>query len=250
MSIVSANIYEIANEYAKKTARECYKLVKVEDETPFIMESKLGGMPYIPKGQQIPRDTNGDYMALLLQLNLNEVNLDGYPSSGILEIFCAKEIDWPQEFKILYFDDNLEPELNLPIVETKAFFVMQPIKIELKKTTVHMPLTDYRSTNVLNEILKKYSIQIDNIYDLDEEVINKLQEAIDIMPATIGGYADFTQDDPREEGDNRDECLFKLDSWFDKNIYIGDAGILTVTGPNEDLIKKHFDRFILDWDCC
>ncbi len=250
MDVIIENIHEIATEYAKKTAKECYKLVKVKDETPFLMESKLGGIPYIPKGCEIPRDTNGQHMALILQLNLNEINLDGYPNFGILEIFCAKEIDWPQEYKILYFEDNLEPELNLPIVEIEAFFVMQPMKIEPRKTMVHMPLTDYRSTNVLNEILRKYGIQINSVYDLDNEIIDKLQEVIDTTPATIGGYADFTQDDPRECDDNRDECLFKLDSLFDRDIYIGDAGILTVTGPKEDLIKKHFDNFILDWDCC
>lgn len=250
MNVISENICEIAMEYAEKTAKECYKLVKVEDETPFLMENKLGGMPYIPKGAQIPRDTNGNYMALLLQVNLNEINLEGYPNSGVLEIFCAKEIDFPQEYKILYFADNLEPDLEIPTVETEDFFVLKPMKVELQKTVVHMPLTDYRSTGVLNEIIKKYNIQLNSIYDLDKDDIDRLQESIDIAGATIGGYPDFTQDDPRYEEDNRDECLFKLDSFFDKDIYIGDSGILTVTGPKEDLQKKHFDNFVLDWDCC
>ncbi len=250
MNIIAENIFEIVNEYAEKTAKECYKLIKVEDETPFIMESKLGGMPYIPKGKSVPRDTNGDYMALLLQINLSDIKMEGYPESGILEIFSSKKIDYPQEYKILYFEDNLEPELELPFVETEDFFVMKPMKVELKKTIVHMPLTDYRSTSIFNEIIKKYGTQINSIYDLDKDIINRLQDAIITVQATIGGYADFTQDDPRMEEDNRDECLFKLDSLFDRNIFIGDAGILTVTGSKEDLKENNFDSFVLDWDCC
>ena len=250
MNIITENIYEIAMEYAEKTAKECYKLVKVEDETPFIMENKLGGMPYIPKGNRVPRDTNGNYMALLLQVNLGEVHLDGYPNTGILEIFGTKEIDWPQEFKILYFEENLEPELELPVVETENFFIVEPIKVELEKTIVHMPLTDYRATDVFNEIIRKYGVQVNSIYDLEDEAIDRLQEAIIIAPATIGGYADFTQSDPRSEEDDRNECLFKLDSLFDNNVFIGDAGILTVTGSKEDLKEKYLDQFVLDWDCC
>ena len=63
------------------------------------------------------------------------------------------------------------------------------------------------------------------------------------------GYPDFIQDDPREEGDNREICLFKLDSSLDDNIYIGDCGILTVTMSENDLENCNFDNVIFDWDC-
>ena len=57
------------------------------------------------------------------------------------------------------------------------------------------------------------------------------------------------QEDPRTAKDNRDECLFKLDSLFDKDVYIGDNGILTVTISAENLKNCKIDKAVLDWDC-
>lgn len=249
MQNITNNIETIIEKYKEKTAKECYKLIKVEDETPFLMENKLGGMPYIPKGKQVPRDTKGNYMALLLQVNLKDINLENFPKEGILEIFASTEINYPQEYKIIIFEDNLQPELELPSINTEKFFIINPIKIELQKDIVHMPLQDYRSTDTLNEILREYNAKIESVYDLDEEVLQKLTDGIDTKPATIGGYPDFTQEDTRTAEDNRDECLFKLDSLFDKDVYIGDCGILTVTISTEDLKNSKIDKAVLDWDC-
>ena len=250
MENIKRNIKSIVEKYREKTAKECYKLVAVDNVTPFIMEDKLGGMPYIPKGQQIPRDTKGNYMALLLQVNLKNIHLKNFPQNGILEIFASSEIDFPQEYKIIVFPDNQMPELELPFVDTENFFVTEPIKIELQKDTVHMPLQDYRSTDTLNEILIDYGAEIESVYDLDEDILNALTDAIDTRPATIGGYPDFTQEDPRTYDDDRDYCLFKLDSLFDRNIYIGDSGILTVTISEDYLKTEKWNEAVLDWDCC
>ena len=48
--------------------------------------------------------------------------------------------------------------------------------------------------------------------------------------------------------ENRDECLFKLDSCgsYDK-ISIGDSGILFALISQEDIENKNFENAIVDW---
>lgn len=77
--------------------------------------------------------------------------------------------------------------------------------------------------------------------------INKLN----IPRVCIGGYADFTQSDPREYGDNdKDECLFKLNSCLNEEIDISDSGIMWALITQNDLTADNFDKAELDWDCC
>ena len=70
---------------------------------------------------------------------------------------------------------------------------------------------------------------------------------------TLGGYADFTQTDPRayeKEKTTLTECLLKVDSCGDYEFYIGDSGILSVLISKEDLEQCRFENAVLDWDCC
>ena len=91
-----------------------------------------------------------------------------------------------------------------------------------------------------------------NNYFGDFAWYGKLREACESPVITLGGYADFTQSDPRYDvKENRDECLFKLDSCgsYDK-ISIGDSGILFALISQEDIENKNFENAIVDWDCC
>ena len=76
------------------TRRECYEIQAIEGETPGILDDKLGGKPYLPIGIEWPKDSNNMDMSLLLQINLRNIKLDGFPTSGILEIFAPFEIDY------------------------------------------------------------------------------------------------------------------------------------------------------------
>ena len=51
---------------------------------------------------------------------------------------------------------------------------------------------------------------------------------INIFPGNLGGYADFTQTDPRpiKDAENKEECLIKIDSNLGHGIMIGDSGII------------------------
>ena len=48
---------------------------------------------------------------------------------------------------------------------------------------------------------------------------------------------------------NEDFCLFKLDSYLNDYVNIGDLGILNITMSLEDLKKKDFSNVSGYWDC-
>lgn len=67
----------------------------------------------------------------------------------------------------------------------------------------------------------------------------------------IGGYAYFTQSDPR---DNKmvdlkeDLLLLQIDTA--EKIMFGDYGVANFFIHPEDLINKQFDKAWFNWDCC
>ena len=244
------NIHKkIIERYKKETLKECYEIVLSEGIEPSISDNKLGGTPYFPEGENYPYTSSGSPMALLLQVNLKDIDLPAFPSQGILEIFIDACLDYPLEYKVFIFEEGLPQTTNLPEPDLEQFVLSHPFKIELKKSFSHMPLNDYRADNVIRQIAyMETGIEnfIDGIWD------NNIYRDLDVyLPgACLGGYADFTQEDPRSEEDNRDFCLFKLDSLLHKSIYIGDSGILSAIISEDSLRIGKVEDAVVDWDCC
>ena len=146
---------EFVNSFKNKTKKECYKIDLI-DETPQILDNKIGGTPYIPVDESYPLDKNGNPMILLLQVNLKDIKLEGYPTDGILEIFIAQEYDSPSEdYKIKYYKDGLKYQTNFPtILKDDAIpYVDGEYKIKLNKTIDYMSIGDFRFNEVINEII-------------------------------------------------------------------------------------------------
>ena len=72
-------IKEILELYKTKTAKECYKFEIQENEEPEILDNKIGGIPYLPIGEEYPLDKNGEPMILLVQINLENLELEDFP---------------------------------------------------------------------------------------------------------------------------------------------------------------------------
>jgi uncharacterized protein YwqG len=66
----------------------------------------------------------------------------------------------------------------------------------------------------------------------------------------IGGYAFFTQCDPRDYNKNKknDILLFQIDT--DAEIMFGDSGVANFFINEDDLINKRFEKAYFNWDCC
>lgn len=250
-------ILKLAEVFKEKTKKECYK-VNVVDGDVGILDDKLGGKPYLPVGEEYPKDNSGEYMPLLLQVNLKNIDLKGYPKKGILEIFTDKDVNWPCEYVIKYFEEGLEYQTELPEIDTKNYILNTSVKIELEKTIAHMPIGDYRFNDVLcstaNEL---FGCSYTDYFDLEEffdnpDWFDTFYGEIENPSIVIGGYADFTQTDPRDyELEDKDECLFKLDSNYDYDVFcIGDSGILFALISQEEIEECKFEEAVVDWDCC
>jgi len=247
---------EVIEIFKKETEKECYKISLIEGE-PSILDDKIGGKPYLPVGEEYPKDKDGNPLALLLQVNLNKIELSGYPRKGILEIFTDKNVEWPCQYVVKYFEEGLEYQNDLPDIDLKYYIVKKSYKIALTKTVCYMAINDYRFIKTMCKIVNEiYNVNVNNYRELDDYFgtfpwYDKIRDGYENHGITLGGYPDFTQNDPRYDmKENRDECLFKLDSWMDYNTFdIGDAGILFALISQKDIEECNFDKAIIDWDC-
>lgn len=250
------DIEELIEIYKKKTKKDCYKINCLKD-SPDILDNKIGGIPYLPIGEEYPKDKNGNDMALAIQINLSEVDLEDYPKTGILEIFMDREVNYPCEYQIRYYKEGLEYQAYLPDVDLSMFITQKAIKISLEKGIDYMTCTDYRFEDTLINILNEdFDANINNYDELDEildidEVKEYLYDDVPVNKGSIGGYADFTQEDPRNYKKlNKDECLVKIDSELSRDIIIGDSGILFALINKDDIKNCSFENALVDWDCC
>lgn len=247
---------EVIKQFKKGTEKECYSIKCVEG-TPNILDDKMGGKPYLPIGEEYPKDKNGNPMPLLIQVNLENIELENWPKTGILEIFIDKDFNWPCDYKIKYFENGLEYQKEFPNIDLSNFVLQDSIKIELTKDICHMSLGDYRANNIIVDIFNEmFDKNVTSIFDIDDVVegydwYSDMSDSLSKTLANIGGYPDFTQQDPRRgQFENMDECLIKIDSYLDKRLQIGDSGIIFSFINIDDLKKCKFEKGYCDWDCC
>ncbi len=64
------------------------------DEHAELCDTKTLGIPYLPEGDCLPTDDNGDPMTLLFQINFEEFpTLPGFPEAGMMQIFVADTVE-------------------------------------------------------------------------------------------------------------------------------------------------------------
>ena len=250
MSFSKENEQKMANllsEFKHLTEKECYEF-KIINEFPHILDDKLGGIPYLPIGELHPKDSKGDLMPLLIQINLKNIILENFPKKGILEIFCGQPLDYPAEYEVRYYEENLEYQKDLPLIKYHGHLAEKPYKLELKKIKEYLPTSNFNFNKLFCSLYKKYfNKDLKCYYDFDN-IDSKLNNILNQPAGSIGGYPDFTQDDPRYDGEMK-ECLFKIDSGLG-DLCIGDAGILNVFIRLDDLKNAKFEKAEVYWDCC
>ncbi len=244
--------------YKEKTKKDCYRFEVEKHIAPGIMDDKIGGIPYLPVGEEYPLDKDNNPMILLVQINLENIKLENYPQEGILEIFIDRECSWPCDYKIKYFRQITEYRKDLAQTDSDNGVYKKPLKIKLIKDIEHMPMSDYRSFGVMVEIIKEIAnVEIKDLSDLEEfffdydsDIFGEMEE-LNIFPGNLAGYADYTQEDPRPlmENGEKMECLIKIDSNLKNGIMIGDGGIIFSFISPEDAKSGNFENAIVDWDC-
>ncbi|MFM2563695.1 YwqG family protein [Bacillus sp. GX] len=219
---------------------EQYRSILEESVKPYInvsgtlaettlFESKFGGYPYLPIDQEHPKDSNGQPMMLLAQLNFEEIpHVEYMPQEGIKVI---------TEFSYLN------------TLELEDFIIPEAAKLKFELGYQPVTSRDYRFE-------KMFSEEIDWEEIVDEENNTELGELYDDLCEDqghkIGGYPFFTQTDPREweeKYQQHEVLLLQIDTDDSLNIMWGDSGVDNFFIKKDDLLNLDFSNVIYNWDC-
>ena len=216
-----------------------------------LTQSKLLGTPFLPVGTPYPLDEQGKPMILLAQINFAESPiLEPYPTQGILQLFVSPT-NWygMEDCRILFHPSpEAEPQTEFGFL-TADLYEDSPVYVE--HTLTFSKETEYGGAE-------------DSRFDMDfegkdyyeyQETLSKAQQAeLDThcynVGHKIGGYAFFTQGDPRDgSADTRaDVLLLQIDT--DEEIMFGDSGVAHVFISPEALKNRQFEHAYFQWDCC
>jgi len=222
--------------------------------------SKVGGVPYLPKDAAWPTTPEGEDLFFLAQINFAEMPpLAPFPTKGIVQFFIHDDdlygMDFddgenPDTFRVLFHadphTDRAQLRTSLPDLRDYEDLLPHhpeecyPLTFSVAEEVV--PATDYRFWEVMGaEFFRQFG---DAEWDIQEEFGKKVRAD----GHKIGGYAYFTQDDPRRKEDPM-LLLFQLDSDEPMDLMWGDMGVGHFFIREKDLVKGDFSRVLYDWDC-
>jgi uncharacterized protein YwqG len=222
----------------------------VNEELP-IKQSKFLGKPYLPTDISYPADKKGEPMIMIAQINFSEFEAPkDYPNSGIFQLFIPSS-EWYDmaDFSILYHSDTDKPHHHVFDFLTEDLYQNTPIwcehRLSFEKKVEYGAYEDFRFDFQFNG-QHAYEFE-ETLSDSEKEIFNDL---ISNGGHKIGGYASFTQTDPRDYNSSKkkDVLLLQIDS--DENIMWGDAGIANVFINIDKLKSKDFSSAYFNWDCC
>jgi len=243
------------------TAKSYIKISLRQADDMASVASKVGGTPYLPTTETYPLDKNGRPMEFLAQINFGEMPaLEGYPAKGLLQFFIGFE-NWgmdddaplKSDFKVIYrdnFDEEAQMDFSLlgehrkhetsPIGESALMMSFSGPMAEVA------PSRDYRSYNEVDGRFRHY-LNFDEYGERrGEELEMAYWNTFSSFGHKIGGYADFTQQDPRfYEHQDFSELLFQLDSDSSGDILWGDNGIAISSYDKKIYKTKTFQRFCI-----
>ena len=237
-----------------------------------VTDSKVGGVPYIPKGCALPRSAEGKPLFMLAQINceqLPENNL--YPKKGLLQFWIASTTDYlygldlnnpcsNDNKRVLYYPIIAEASPIEALAENYTFENRYlPFNANLE-FALHFTKA-IESLSIEEKAAERFFIEkwnstfddeTEKIWYLPKDVLEQIFKLLDkAIGHKIGGYPYFTQADPREENDPHTFLLLQIDSddIEDKEIIWGDCGVANFFISPEDIANCKFDDVLYNWDC-
>ena len=225
-----------------------------------LWESKVGGTPYLPKGIDWPCAPDGRELFFLAQINFAETPLLApFPSRGLVQFFICDDdlygMDFddgenPDTFRVLFHPDVVEDEsflqAGLPMMRDYDDLLPHhpdecyPLTFALEEGVA--PIADYRFYQQFgDDFFRQFG-------EKEWDVMEEYEKAVRATGHRIGGYAYFTQDDPRRADDPM-LLLFQLDSDERMDLMWGDMGVGHFFIREKDLIARNFSKVLYDWDC-
>ncbi|MBH1971515.1 DUF1963 domain-containing protein [Moraxellaceae bacterium AER2_44_116] len=257
--LTTSYIHDLKQKMASHGREACYiKWQKQDQPSPYT--SRLGGKiawashTLYPQCQQQP-------LVFLAQINFAEMPpIKGYPTQGLLQFFiadddlmgCSFEGGAPVQhenssYRVVYWHDvsQLDVLLEPVVAEYSPHRPEQAYVMQFEWAKQPLSIHDVAFEQIMGQSI--YHLPMPEGVD-DEDVYDELQEAA-LWTSQVGGYAEFTQEDPRAV-DSPLVLLLQLSSDDKAEMMWGDSGIANFFIDPDDLAKSDFSRVLYNWDCC
>lgn len=243
----------------------CVRITPHPRKPALPWQSRFGGKPYWPRALPFPHAPDGRPLYMLAQLNLAEIPpLPGYPDTGMLQFFVADD-----DMNGLVMANSLQEVIRANSDGTRSRVVYHPQVIEnadaLDDDVPHagqaeiFPLHDEyavtftRVEDVPSPTDHHFTPATEPLGAIHDDVMEALWEEETGAGSKFGGYANFTQDDPRHSLPHGERLLlFQLDTAQEEGVDImwGDSGVGNWFIHRDDLARADFSRVWFNWDCC
>ena len=243
--------------------------------------SKFRGLPYMPTGMEYPRDPEGNNLALLVQINFEEMPpLEGYPNTGILQFFVSGSVgrgyelgmpvrlpdtpdarlaalQQPTYFRVLYHPAVVKDRATLireaPMLPAWKLPIQEEASLSFEHHLSYVRTGDYRFARFFGkDFYEFYRTTLGE----DVNAVNdywQLSEGRFLIQ--LGGYSRTEQGyDPRIERRNEDWLvLLSIDSYGPSTsqgvtVAWGDGGVANLWIRREDLARRDFSKVMYFWD--
>ncbi len=213
---------------------------------------KFLGVPFFPVHKSYPSDQIGKPMIMVAQLNFEQMpSLSHFPEDGILQLFLSGSDWFDDDFQVIY---HSKKDLVLKPVEDFSFID--------RKEFEEMPIEKVHRLSFESDVDRGSSMdsQFDFLFDeleywdfedtLEENQVKDLRNYFDSAGHKLGGYSEFTQDDPRGYNPELADDIQVLQIDVDKHIMFGDSGVGHIFISKQHLINQDFSKAYFYWDCC
>lgn len=218
--------------------------------------SQLGGTPWWPAGLAYPTDSAGIPLRLLMQINFDDAPvLDGFPERGLLQFFIGHddllgaEIDGDRAsaaFACVFHEaaDGAGTDLS----ETLA--AMPAAETPFTPAGHIAPLTLAHDTMVMTPSHHQFPGMLFGDGAPDHALWDAYAQSLNtgVTPIRLGGYADFTQDDPRGHHPSLGDVDLATVGTT-SGILWGDVGVAQFFIHRADLDRRDFSNVVYTWDC-
>ncbi len=250
LKIFESDLKKYKREFVRINAKP--RKEKLLEDNLDLKDSKFLGKPFFPKVKEYPKDKKGKPMIMIAQLNFEQIpQIAPFPKNGVLQLFLSST-DWYEEDSAIIYhsiEDLNKESINDFSFITKRDYDEIPI-YKLHQLSFKKEIDNGGSEDTQFDYLFNEDNYWDFIENLNEEQEIQFAEYFNASGHKIGGYAEFTQSDPRDYDMNRREDIQILQIDVDKHIMFGDSGLGHVFINREDLIKKDFSNAYFYWDCC
>ena len=275
--ITLEDINIVIEKIKKNNSCKCINIIIEENNSLNLIDSKFGGLPYISTDSDTPKDSNGNQLALLAQINCSDLPENTlYPKDGLLQFWISRNDDFGLDNKKDYcvkyikdIEDNITKESILnkyKLLDEENSDEYSPFNkkntsfaLKFEKGISTITSTDFLFENIALKTIHELfpDENIEDLYDdLERDVFNTLFKAFNGVDHAIGAYPTFTQWDPRnpEEKDAYGITLLQVESHWNNGpnnneIMWGDSGVANFFINKEKLEHLNFEDVLFNWDC-